>query len=135
MGGKNNRQDLSYFKIAVFGMIIMILGMGIGRFFYTPVFPVMLDEGLFTFKQLSYIASANYGGYLVGSMFFSFCRVGNISRAPYMLFGAAIVTSALIFAMALTTNFLRRSDKRLSISISTKIIKRMFFWKMAVIIV
>ncbi|WP_375614769.1 MULTISPECIES: YbfB/YjiJ family MFS transporter [unclassified Bartonella] len=105
MGGKNNRQDLSYFKVAVFGMIIMILGMGIGRFFYTPVFPVMLDEGLFTFKQLSYIASANYGGYLIGSMFFSFCRVGNISRAPHMLFGAAIVTSALIFAMALTPNF------------------------------
>ncbi len=57
-------------------MIIMILGMGIGRFFYTPVFPVMLDEGLFTFKQLSYIASANYGGYLVGSMFFCFAELG-----------------------------------------------------------
>lgn len=102
---KNNHQDLHYFKIAVFGMVIMILGIGIGRFFYTSIFPVMLGEGLFTFNQLSYIASANYGGYLVGSLFFSFCRVGNISRAPYVLFGAAIVTSILIFTVTLTTNF------------------------------
>ncbi|WP_208439252.1 YbfB/YjiJ family MFS transporter [Bartonella tribocorum] len=105
MREKNNHQDLHCFKIAVFGMVIMILGIGIGRFFYTPIFPVMLSEGLFTFNQLSYIASANYGGYLVGSLFFSFCRVGNISRAPYVLFGGAIVTSVLIFAVTLTTNF------------------------------
>ncbi|UNE55383.1 YbfB/YjiJ family MFS transporter [Bartonella machadoae] len=105
MEGKNNCQDLNDFRVAMFGMIIMILGMGIGRFFYTPVLPVMLDEGLFTFSQLSYIASANYGGYLVGSIFFSFCRVGNISSPSYMLSGAAIGTSALIFSMAFTINF------------------------------
>ncbi|WP_375607190.1 MULTISPECIES: YbfB/YjiJ family MFS transporter [unclassified Bartonella] len=32
----------------------------------------MLDEGLFSFNQLSYIPNANYGGYLVGSIFFTF---------------------------------------------------------------
>ncbi|WP_375636341.1 MULTISPECIES: YbfB/YjiJ family MFS transporter [unclassified Bartonella] len=36
--------------------------MGIGKFLYTPILPVILDKGLFTFNQLSYIASANYGG-------------------------------------------------------------------------
>ncbi|WP_280109521.1 YbfB/YjiJ family MFS transporter [Bartonella queenslandensis] len=29
-----------------------------------------MGEGWFTFNQLSYIASANYDGYLVGSLFF-----------------------------------------------------------------
>ncbi|WP_375646330.1 YbfB/YjiJ family MFS transporter [Bartonella sp. TT29SHDZB] len=62
----------------------------------------MLDEGLFTFNQLSYIPSANYGGYLVGSMFFTFGRIGNISLAPHILSCAAIVMSALIIFMALT---------------------------------
>ncbi len=62
----------------------------------------MLDEGLFTFNQLFYIASANYGGYLVGSMFFTFGRIRNISLAPHMLSCAAIVMSALIISMALT---------------------------------
>ncbi|WP_244548677.1 YbfB/YjiJ family MFS transporter [Bartonella elizabethae] len=96
---------MNSFKIALFGMVVMTLGMGIGRFLYTPILPVMLDEGLFTFHQLSYIASANYGGYLVGSMFFTFGRIGNISLAPRMLSGAAIVTSALIISMALTASF------------------------------
>ncbi|WP_375659209.1 YbfB/YjiJ family MFS transporter [Bartonella sp. MR30HLJHH] len=43
-------------------MVIMVLRMGIGKFLYTPILPVILDEGLFTFNQLSHIASANYGG-------------------------------------------------------------------------
>lgn len=48
---------------AVFGMIVLTLGMGIGRFLYTPMLPVMLHEGIFNFSQLSLIASANYAGY------------------------------------------------------------------------
>ncbi|SSZ40686.1 YbfB/YjiJ family MFS transporter [Bartonella grahamii] len=83
-------------------MVIMVLRMGIGKFLYTPILPVILDEGLFTFNQLSYIASANYGGYLVGSMFVTFGRIGNISLSPHMLSCAAIVMSALIISMALT---------------------------------
>lgn len=70
MRKKNNHQDLRYFKITVFSMVIIIWGIGIGRFFYTLIFPVMLDEGLFTFNPLSFMVSANYGGYLVGSPFF-----------------------------------------------------------------
>lgn len=49
MRKKKNHQDLRYFKITVFSMVIMIWGIGIGRFFYTLIFPVMLGEGLFTF--------------------------------------------------------------------------------------
>ncbi len=64
----------------------------------------MLDEGLFTFNQLSYIASANYGGYLVESIVFTFGRIGNISLAPRMLSCAAIVMIALIISMALTVS-------------------------------
>ena len=63
---------LRQLSTAVFGMIVLTLGMGIGRFLYTPMLPLMLHEGLFTFSQLSIIASANYAGYLVGSLLFSF---------------------------------------------------------------
>ncbi len=37
------------FSTAVFGMIVLTLGMGIGRFLYTPMLPVMLHEGIFSF--------------------------------------------------------------------------------------
>lgn len=85
---------------AVFGMLVLTLGMGIGRFLYTPMLPVMLHEGIFTFSQLSLIASANYAGYLAGSLLFSFGIFGGLKNISVMLLAAALATGILIFAMA-----------------------------------
>ncbi|WP_375674314.1 hypothetical protein [Bartonella sp. CL100XZDX] len=63
----------------------------------------MLDEGLFTFNQRSYILSANYDGYLVGSMFFTFGRIWNIFLAPRMLSYTVIVMSALNYFHGVNT--------------------------------
>ncbi|MCA6939676.1 MFS transporter [Pectobacterium polaris] len=90
--------------LALFGTIVLALGMGLGRFLYTPMLPVMLEEGRFTFGQLSYIASANYAGYLFGSLFFSFSRRASTAQPVFLLFAAAAATGVLLFAMALTTN-------------------------------
>lgn len=46
----SNRHAIS---VALFGMLVLTLGMGIGRFLYTPMLPVLLSEGQFTFDQLS----------------------------------------------------------------------------------
>lgn len=102
----NIASQLNQGKTAMFGIVILALGIGIGRFLYTPLLPVMLAEGLLSFDQLSTVASANYAGYLAGSLFFSFGRLASTSRISLMLYSAAIITSLLIFAMALTTNFL-----------------------------
>ncbi|WP_375656909.1 hypothetical protein [Bartonella sp. CM120XJJH] len=46
----------------------------------------MLDEGLFTFKQLSYIVSANYGGYLVwGYVLYAWLNLEYISCSSYAI--------------------------------------------------
>ncbi|AYH49032.1 MFS transporter [Dickeya fangzhongdai] len=87
-------------KAALFGMTILTLGMGIGRFLFTALLPVMIGENRFTFSQLSYIASANYAGYLFGSLLFSFSRLGRTSHPALMLFIGAAATGVLIFAMA-----------------------------------
>ncbi|MGP8846882.1 YbfB/YjiJ family MFS transporter, partial [Enterobacter hormaechei] len=47
----SNRHAIS---VALFGMLVLTLGMGIGRFLYTPMLPVLLSEGQFTFDQLSW---------------------------------------------------------------------------------
>ncbi|MEQ9877262.1 MFS transporter [Pectobacterium aroidearum] len=90
--------------LALFGTIVLALGMGLGRFLYTPMLPVMLEEGRFTFNQLSYIASANYAGYLLGSLLFSFSGRTSASQPMFLLFSAAAATGVLLLAMAMTTS-------------------------------
>ncbi|VEA06722.1 transporter, major facilitator family [Salmonella enterica subsp. salamae] len=86
---------------ALFGMMVLTLGMGIGRFLYTPMLPVMLAEKQLTFTELSWIASANYAGYLAGSLLFSFGLFHLPSRLRPMLLASATATGILILAMAI----------------------------------
>ena len=81
--------------------MVLALGMGIGRFLYTPMLPVLLAEGRFTFSELSWIASVNYAGYLAGSLLFSFGLFHLPGRLRPMLLSSAVATSGLILAMAL----------------------------------
>ncbi|MCO4160748.1 MFS transporter [Citrobacter amalonaticus] len=91
-------------RTALFGMMVLALGMGIGRFLYTPMLPVLLAEGRFTFSELSWIASVNYAGYLVGSLLFSFGLFHLPGRLRPMLLSSAVATGGLILAMALFSN-------------------------------
>ena len=81
-------------------MLVLTLGMGLGRFLYTPMLPVMLAEGEFTFSELSWIASGNYAGYLAGSLLFSFGAFHLPSRLRPFLLASALATGLLILAMA-----------------------------------
>ncbi|WNN73146.1 MFS transporter [Kluyvera cryocrescens] len=100
-----DHKDACYHQIrtAVFGMVVLTLGMGIGRFLYTPMLPIMLHEGLFTFSQLSLIASANYAGYLFGSLLFSFGVFTRLAHLKAMLLAVALITGLLILFMAIVT--------------------------------
>ena len=46
--------------------------MGIGRFAFTPLLPMMLADGVVDLPGASYLASANYLGYLVGALLCTF---------------------------------------------------------------
>ncbi|WP_281549945.1 MFS transporter [Kluyvera cryocrescens] len=100
-----DHKDARYHQIrtAVFGMVVLTLGMGIGRFLYTPMLPIILHEGLFTFSQLSLIASANYAGYLFGSLLFSFGVFTRLAHLKAMLLAVALITGLLILFMAIVT--------------------------------
>lgn len=100
-----DHKDARYHQIrtAVFGMVVLTLGMGIGRFLYTPMLPIMLHEGLFTFSLLSLIASANYAGYLFGSLLFSFGVFTRLAHLKAMLLAVALITGLLILFMAIVT--------------------------------
>ena len=42
--------------------------MGIGRFAFTPVLPMMQHEGALSITGAAWLASANYAGYLAGAL-------------------------------------------------------------------
>ena len=42
--------------------------MGIGRFAFTPLLPMMLHDGVVNLATASWLATANYIGYLVGAV-------------------------------------------------------------------
>jgi MFS family permease len=61
-------RPLSALTIAVAGLVALGVAMGIGRFAFTPLLPMMLAEGSTDLPGASLLASANYLGYLVGAL-------------------------------------------------------------------
>lgn len=55
-------------RIALAGMLSLAVAMGIGRFAFTPLLPLMLAEHLVGLSGASWLASANYLGYLLGAL-------------------------------------------------------------------
>lgn len=55
-------------RIAAAGALALATAMGIGRFAFTPILPMMLQGGLLDLAGASWLASANYVGYLVGAL-------------------------------------------------------------------
>lgn len=80
------RLNRSNIRTAAYGVLLLALGVGISRFLYTPMLPKMLEEKIFTFPQLAWLASANYGGYLVGSLLFSWSGFHARARKIWYLF-------------------------------------------------
>ncbi len=54
--------------IALAGMLSLAVAMGIGRFAFTPLLPMMLHDGVVDLPGASWLATANYLGYWLGAM-------------------------------------------------------------------
>lgn len=53
--------------VALAGMVSLAVAMGIGRFAFTPLLPMMLHDGVVQLTQASWLATANYLGYWLGA--------------------------------------------------------------------
>lgn len=93
----NPRGALSPWLLAAAGLLSLAVAMGIGRFAFTPMLPLMMREGQLGVAAGGWIAAANYAGYLVGAM--TAARVPLSARALGAV--ALLGTAALTAAMAL----------------------------------
>jgi MFS family permease len=53
---------------ALTGLAALGVAMGIGRFAFTPILPMMVEERGLTLAQGGWLAAANYAGYLAGAL-------------------------------------------------------------------
>lgn len=58
----------SPWPIALAGLVSLAVAMGLGRFAFTPLLPMMLHDGVLDLPAASWLASANYLGYMLGAM-------------------------------------------------------------------
>ena len=84
------------------GMVGLAAAMGIGRFAFTPMLPLMQSHGSVSLSQGSYLASANYVGYLMGALL---CFALNPRPAHAARFGLAAVAVSTL-AMGFTSDYL-----------------------------
>lgn len=96
------------FAIALAGLVSLAVAMGIGRFAFTPLLPMMLAERTVSLAGASLLASANYLGYLVGALACTFQpwlwrRLGRTGAvdAPAMVRLGLAATVLLTSGMAL----------------------------------
>lgn len=95
-------------SIVMAGAVALAVAMGIGRFAFTPLLPMMLADGAVDLPAASWLASANYLGYLVGALLCTFqpqiwARLGTLPPVDGQLVvrGGLVATAGLTLAMAL----------------------------------
>jgi len=97
---------LTPLRVAVAGLVALAVAMGIGRFAFTPILPMMLSDRVVDLQAASWLASANYIGYLSGAAAltvqpFVWARLGRRAVDPPKLVRIGLVaTGVLTLAMA-----------------------------------
>jgi predicted MFS family arabinose efflux permease len=94
-----NRLPFSWWSLALAGMCANMIGIGIGRFAYVPLLPLIIDAGWATTAGAAQLAAANLIGYLLGALAAHplAVRLG----APVVIRGAMLALLASLLACAL----------------------------------
>jgi hypothetical protein len=94
--------------IALASAVSLAVAMGIGRFAFTPLLPMMLHDGVIDLHGASWLATANYFGYLVGALLCTFQpwiwgRLPALPPVdgPWMVRAGLAATAVLTLGMAL----------------------------------
>lgn len=89
--------DASPMTCAIAGMLALAVAMGIGRFAFTPVLPMMLDDAGLSIRQGSWLASVNYAGYFIGAVGAGLLRIpaGTAIRGGLGMIGLVTLAMAL----------------------------------------
>ena len=89
------------FTVALSGVAALAVAMGIGRFAFTPVLPMMQGDNGLSVADGGWLASANYAGYLAGALSALWLR----APAATVIRGSLALIAAVTIMMGLTDIF------------------------------
>lgn len=95
------KPDNSPLRTALVGFAIFTISMGIGRFAFTPILPVMQTEGLLSISGAGALASVHFIGYAMGALL-----AGRLSSSPRTtLFTSLVVIGLATILMGLSSSY------------------------------
>ena len=88
---------------ALAGLAASLVGIGLGRFAYTPLIPPLIEAAWFRPSQVVYLGAANLAGYLAGALIAS--PLAARFPAASLLRAMMLLASAAFFACAVPMSF------------------------------
>ncbi|MGU7775392.1 YbfB/YjiJ family MFS transporter [Burkholderia sp. MR1-5-21] len=76
-------------------MIGLAVALGVGRFAFTPLLPLMLADGSIGLRAGSWLASANYAGYFAGAVSCAALRIAPARMVRFGLAATVLLTAAM----------------------------------------
>lgn len=80
------------FAVALAGLVSLAVVMGIGRFAFTPLLPMMLHDGTVTLDQGGWLATVNYIGYFAGAAVCMFIQPDAVRMVRWGLVATVLLT-------------------------------------------
>lgn len=86
---------LSALRLAISGMLALAIAIGVGRFAFTPILPMMQKDYGLTLRMAGLLASANYVGYFVGALSAIWIRVATVTVVRVSMVTVVLLTVAM----------------------------------------
>jgi MFS family permease len=94
--------------VVLAGALSLAVAMGIGRFAFTPLLPLMIRDGQLDVAAGGWLAAANYAGYLLGALTAARLRWPPVRLSVVALLLTAVLTAAMGWAGSLWLGMLLR---------------------------
>ncbi len=100
----------SIWPVIFAGLCASLLGIGLARFAYTPLLPVLIQSGWFAGADAVYLGAANLAGYLLGAMLGRKLaqRIGDVASLRLMMLLVSVAFAACAFPLSVAWFFVWR---------------------------